>query len=61
VAQASSVTFTTTPFRIVVNLAKTHLYVYDHNRQVLAAPAGVGTALAPTPLGGTSLPSSPSP
>jgi len=49
--KASSVTFTTTPFRIVVNLAKTHLYVYDHNRQVLAAPAGVGTALAPTPTG----------
>ena len=49
--KASTVTFSTTPFRIVVNLAKTHLYVYDHNQRVLDVPAGVGTPEAPTPIG----------
>lgn len=45
------VRFSSTPFRIVVNLAATRLSLYDHGRLVLAAPAGVGTLSDPTPSG----------
>lgn len=40
-----------TPYRIVVNLATTHLALYDDGRKVFSTPAGVGTASDPTPAG----------
>lgn len=40
-----------TPYRIVIDLADTHLLLYDGGRQILNAPAGVGTADDPTPTG----------
>jgi lipoprotein-anchoring transpeptidase ErfK/SrfK len=41
----------TTPYRIVVNLETTHLQLYEGDRLVLDAPAGVGAPGTPTPLG----------
>lgn len=40
-----------TPYRIVINLADTHLSLYKRGRLVLATPAGVGAADDPTPPG----------
>jgi hypothetical protein len=40
-----------TPYRIVVNLATTHLALYYDGRKVFSTPAGVGTASDPTPAG----------
>jgi len=48
---ASDVRLTATPYRIVLNLATTHLTLYKDNRMVFAAPAGVGTRTFPTPTG----------
>ena len=48
---ASDVTLSSTPYRIVVDLATTRLALYDHGRLVFAAPAGVGTPDDPTPTG----------
>jgi lipoprotein-anchoring transpeptidase ErfK/SrfK len=48
---ASAATYTSTPYRIVVDLASTHLLLYDDNQQVLSAPAGVGIPSSPTPTG----------
>ena len=45
------VTFGSTPFRIVIDLATTTLRLYDQGRLVLSAPAGVGAADDPTPTG----------
>jgi len=39
------------PYRIVVDVATTRLMLYFHNRELLSAPAGVGTTTDPTPLG----------
>ena len=48
---AKDVTLSTTPFRIVINLATTHLSLYDWGQLVLTAPAGVGAPGDPTPTG----------
>ena len=48
---AKDVTISSTPFRIVINLATTHLELYDQGRLVLSAPAGVGAVGDPTPTG----------
>lgn len=40
-----------TPYRIVINLATTHLMLYKYGRLILSAPAGVGAAGDPTPPG----------
>jgi lipoprotein-anchoring transpeptidase ErfK/SrfK len=48
---ASDVVLSTTPYRIVIDLATTHLMLYKDGRQVLSAPAAVGAADDPTPPG----------
>jgi len=48
---ATDVTISRTPFWIVINLATTHLELYDKGRLVLSAPAGVGAVSDPTPTG----------
>lgn len=45
------VRFGSTPYRIVIDLGSTHLKLYEHDRLVLTAPAGVGTPDDPTPTG----------
>jgi lipoprotein-anchoring transpeptidase ErfK/SrfK len=44
-------TFTSTPYRIVVNLSQRHLTLFDANAAVLSAPVGIGLARTPTPTG----------
>ena len=48
---AKYVTLSNTPFRIVINLATTHLELYDDGQLAMSAPAGVGTTDDPTPTG----------
>jgi lipoprotein-anchoring transpeptidase ErfK/SrfK len=48
---ANDVILSTTPYRIVIDLATTHLMLYKDGRQVLSAPAGVGASDDPTPTG----------
>lgn len=48
---AADVRLGSTPYRIVIDLADTHLLLYDRGRQILNAPAGVGTVDDPTPAG----------
>jgi lipoprotein-anchoring transpeptidase ErfK/SrfK len=48
---AKDVTISSTPFRIVIDLATTHLELYDQGRLTLSVPAGVGTPDDPTPTG----------
>jgi lipoprotein-anchoring transpeptidase ErfK/SrfK len=48
---ASDVTLSSTPYRIVINLATTRLALYYEGHQVFSAPAGVGTVSDPTPTG----------
>ena len=48
---ASDVSLSTTPYRIVINLATTHLTLYKDGRVVFSTPAGVGTRSYPTPTG----------
>jgi lipoprotein-anchoring transpeptidase ErfK/SrfK len=48
---ASDVTLSSTSYRIVVNLATTHLALYNHGHLVFSAPAGVGAPDDPTPPG----------
>jgi hypothetical protein len=45
------ITLSNTPFRIVINLATTHLELFDQGRLTLSAPAGVGAVGDPTPTG----------
>ena len=45
------VALSSTPYRIVVNLATTRLALYDRGRLVFSAPAGVGAEDDPTPTG----------
>lgn len=40
-----------TPYRIVIDLATTHLKLYEYGHLVLSAPAGVGAVSDPTPPG----------
>jgi lipoprotein-anchoring transpeptidase ErfK/SrfK len=48
---ARDVTISSMPYRIVIDLADTHLSLYKHGRLVFSAPAGVGTPGDPTPTG----------
>jgi lipoprotein-anchoring transpeptidase ErfK/SrfK len=48
---AGDVTLGSTPYRIVIDLATTHLSLYDRDRLVFSAPAGVGSPGDPTPAG----------
>lgn len=48
---ARDVRLGSTPYRIVIDLAATHLNLYQGGRLVLSAPAGVGAATDPTPAG----------
>jgi lipoprotein-anchoring transpeptidase ErfK/SrfK len=48
---AADVSLGSTPYRIVIDLADTHLQLYDRGREILNAPAGVGTVDDPTPTG----------
>ncbi len=47
--RAADVTVTDTPYRIVVDLAAEHLRLYRLGRQIMNAPAGIGTRQDPTP------------
>jgi len=47
----NDVALSSTPYRIVVDLATTRLALYDRGRLVFSAPAGVGTPDDPTPTG----------
>ena len=49
--KASDVGFSSTPYRIVPDLATTHLMLYKTNKLILSAPAGIGTPRSPTPPG----------
>jgi L,D-transpeptidase catalytic domain len=49
--RAADVTITDTPYRIVVNLAAERLRLYRLGRQIMNAPAGIGTEQDPTPTG----------
>jgi L,D-transpeptidase catalytic domain len=49
--RAADVTITDTPYRIVVNLAAERLRLYRLGRQIMNAPAGIGTKQDPTPPG----------
>jgi lipoprotein-anchoring transpeptidase ErfK/SrfK len=49
--RAADVTITDTPYRIVVNLAAEHLRLYRLGKQIMSAPAGIGTKQDPTPTG----------
>lgn len=49
--RASDVTLSTTPYRIVIDLATTRLALYDRGQLVFSAPAGVGALDDPTPPG----------
>jgi lipoprotein-anchoring transpeptidase ErfK/SrfK len=48
---AADVTLAITPYRIVIDLATTHLTLYRNGQALLSAPAGVGLAAYPTPTG----------
>ena len=48
---ARDVTVATTPYRIVIDLASTHLTLYRDGRRVLSTPVGIGTPRDPTPTG----------
>ena len=49
--RAADVTITDTPYRIVVSLAAERLRLYRLGRQIMNAPAGIGTKQDPTPTG----------
>ena len=48
---SDQVSLARTPYHLVVDLATEHLELYDMGRLVLDAPAGIGTAQYPTPVG----------
>ncbi len=48
---ASDMTLATTPYRIVIDLATTHLTLYKSGVAIVSAPIGVGTPAFPTPTG----------
>jgi hypothetical protein len=48
---AADVTISATPYRIVVNLAAEHLRLYRLGKEIMDAPAGIGTKEDPTPTG----------
>jgi lipoprotein-anchoring transpeptidase ErfK/SrfK len=47
----TAATLTSTPYRIVVDLATEHLMLYKGGHLTMSAPAGVGTVQDPTPTG----------
>jgi hypothetical protein len=49
--RAADVTITATPYRIVVDLAAERLRLYRLGREIMNAPAGIGTKQDPTPTG----------
>lgn len=49
--RAADVTVTGTPYRIVVNLMTRHLKLFRLGRQIMNAPAAIGTSQDPTPVG----------
>ncbi|HEX2382539.1 MAG TPA: L,D-transpeptidase [Acidimicrobiales bacterium] len=49
--QAADVDLAVTPYRIVIDLATTHLTLYRNGQPVLSAPVGIGQASYPTPIG----------
>jgi hypothetical protein len=48
---SADMTLATTPYRIVIDLATTHLTLYKSGVAVFSAPVGVGTPAYPTPTG----------
>lgn len=48
---ARDVSIAETPYRIVIDLASTHLTLYRHGHPVFSTQVGVGTAQYPTPTG----------
>jgi hypothetical protein len=49
--RAADMTITDTPCRIVVSLSAEHLRLYRLGKQIMDAPAGIGTKQDPTPTG----------
>lgn len=49
--QAKGLAFSSTPYRIEVDLATTHLTLYKDGKAVLTMPAGIGVPQYPTPTG----------
>jgi lipoprotein-anchoring transpeptidase ErfK/SrfK len=49
--RSAHLTFSQTPYRIVVNLSTKHVQMLVSGRVVLNAPAGIGTGTDPTPPG----------
>jgi len=49
--RGSDVTFSETPYKILVDLKTTRLTLFKNDRIVSSAPAGVGTMTDPTPTG----------
>ncbi len=47
----SSVSLSSTPYRIVIDLGQTRLLLYRAGQLVMNAPAGIGTVQDPTPVG----------
>lgn len=48
---SADMTLATTPYRIVIDLATTHLTLYKSGVAIFSAPVGVGTSAYPTPTG----------
>jgi lipoprotein-anchoring transpeptidase ErfK/SrfK len=49
--RADDVDLATTPYRIVIDLATTHLTLYRSGQPILSVPVGVGLTTYPTPTG----------
>jgi lipoprotein-anchoring transpeptidase ErfK/SrfK len=47
----ADVTLSSSPYKILVDLKTTHLYLFKSDKLIYSAPAGVGTAADPTPTG----------
>ena len=48
---SADMTLATTPYRVVIDLATTHLTLYKSGVAIFSAPVGVGTPAYPTPTG----------
>jgi lipoprotein-anchoring transpeptidase ErfK/SrfK len=49
--RAADVDTAVTPYRIVINLATTHLTLYRDGQPAFSAPVGIGLSAYPTPTG----------
>jgi lipoprotein-anchoring transpeptidase ErfK/SrfK len=47
----ADVTLSSTPYKILIDLKKMHIYLFKADQLIYAAPAGVGTVADPTPTG----------